>query len=44
MEHEDVQTPDPISFIESAHSLLVYPLEGFKISAVDRRTEGKSHA
>jgi hypothetical protein len=44
MEHEDVQTPDAVPFIESTHSLLVYPLEGFKISAVHRWTKGKSHA
>ena len=43
MEHEDVQTSDPVPFIEPSHTLLVYPLEGFKISAVDRWTEGKSH-
>ena len=44
MEQEDVQAPDSISFIESAHALLVYPLEGLKIRAIHWRTEGKSHA
>jgi hypothetical protein len=43
MEHEDVQAPDPVPFIEPSHALLVYPLESFKIRAVDRWTEGKSH-
>ena len=43
MEHEDVQAPDPVPFVESAHALLVYPLECFKIGAEHRWTEGKSH-
>jgi len=44
MKKQDVQTSDPVSFIESSHPLLINTLECLKISAVHRRAERKCHS
>jgi hypothetical protein len=44
MKKQNVQTPDPVSFIESSHPLLINTLECLKISAVHRRAERKCHS